>query len=1358
MDASSADPLLADLLARLDEMYRRAGRGDEDEAARSLRRADAAAHRFASLDLPEDRTELESRLERAIDRTESDARQLLDPGSTDGPREVPALGAMLARLDLLDRVARRVHDRPPTDAFPSLLAEIESLREHDGGPAPGSLDELRERTLDTRVRSLLERAARAPRPPRTASETVEAFHLSRALALPDAVRARGPDTELDEAAAQLDAERSRLFEEVLERIRAARSPADHEAAHAIAQELATELDEVRISALDSFHAGTTSELRRRIDEARRLVGALDRAARGASDAPEERRALRRSRRRVRRMARRTADVLSDRVLRSRVSRLFGRATVRVWESIVFWLILAALALIVVEHYASPSGKDALPWTVWLDTGICALLLADLGVRLALTPRRLRYFLRHFLTDFLPALPFGLLVLLEAHPAVRSVRVLRLARVFRVLRVLRPIVRFGRLALFLLRAADGLVERHARFLDRNIVFFNLREGTPAEPTLLARLRDLESFFRASAARRIRELPPARRDEAGAWRARLLLAAPRLLDATLAAPQKRSRPRATVDVDVDEVVQSLRSLDDARVAELLGAASAHQITESLRILRLPLLRRLPVVRYVVGPAGEPDPLGFTARLGRVLGDLLDAVKRGITWFTDLHGTITGSQFLDRLGMQLVRTFERPAKRLLLFTIAVAVVYAFVYLLRFEFLTDAADAVVRFLSLPVLVLGVVCAVPLLIGIWFRRIAGEAVDFFDRVAEAQFLSLTEIGKRAYAHREIGRLAERVVLPEARLRGPVDEERRRSLIDATRRRANTTVLPFEEDPPSDGGPDGAAVDWSRVDFMLLFFRDFVDGAWFHRNDTKIASQLVGNLTLENVRENRLRYTRSDRRRLRRLDIARGRGAVLGPTPWFLFITHTVAQKTARLILEYNQHCIPADELPGAHAEDRELFDRWLARREELSRWRREGRAAKASEVEIKGVGGSLVYRTTEFNALHFLEADPKRDAAIERRYGSRILELLLEDRRRLVREVFGTYPLHNLPPERRTFNPYAAYCTFVASGRVLLLPFLFVWWSARGSLLAVRRVASIVRDVLDPSERRPRVDAATADFGVARRKLHRMRRPVVMETIRLRAQLDPEYLGLSLPALEPTLGEGQPIGADLRAIDAAEREWEEFRELRADRERCLRLLDGVLRERGIDPSGLRAEIRSRYPHLAPRLGEVVRALALAFVCDCRGTRRTAEAIARLEARLAEVAARSDAHTGRANRRVRREVAERLATVRPWLRPAGVPAGEPVAGGSDAAALEERFAAALAAGPSADRDALRLLSDREGGREDPREAIVEELLAEAEHAASWTEQIVAVRTVQTLAMIDLSGYEEAIARLGEFDLRAPPRV
>src|SRR5690606_25283002 len=111
-----------------------------------------------------------------------------------------------------------------------------------------------------------------------------------------------------------------------------------------------------------------------------------------------------------------------------------------------------------------------PWTVWADTAICSILLADFTVRWLLSPRRLDHLRRRFLTELVPSIPFGLVAHLETVAGLPLVRLLRLGRVLRVLQLLRPAIRFFRLLLFVARASDRVVERHAWLLDHDIVFF------------------------------------------------------------------------------------------------------------------------------------------------------------------------------------------------------------------------------------------------------------------------------------------------------------------------------------------------------------------------------------------------------------------------------------------------------------------------------------------------------------------------------------------------------------------------------------------------------------------------------------------------------------------------------------------------------------------------------------------------------------------------------------------------------------------------------------------------------------------------------------------------------------------------
>ena len=80
-----------------------------------------------------------------------------------------------------------------------------------------------------------------------------------------------------------------------------------------------------------------------------------------------------------------------------------------WFSrLTFWLLVLLLGLLIVDVFVPETSgfKQALRW---IDTGICLVFLWEFVWRLALAPRRRWWFLRHFLTDFVPALPFALLM-------------------------------------------------------------------------------------------------------------------------------------------------------------------------------------------------------------------------------------------------------------------------------------------------------------------------------------------------------------------------------------------------------------------------------------------------------------------------------------------------------------------------------------------------------------------------------------------------------------------------------------------------------------------------------------------------------------------------------------------------------------------------------------------------------------------------------------------------------------------------------------------------------------------------------------------------------------------------------------
>ena len=1310
----------------------------------------------------------------SLEALEEGARVFLRDTSMEPDRVVTGLALLKGYAGLLRRITARVEGAGSPADTSFLMVELEEvenfLRAFDGeeGEPSDSGKAVRERVQDLRLRVLLDHtrgqlaAARAVLDTDTKGlekcyrqfRELDRVRQQLLFRTRDVVPAHA--TEVAEALAQVDSEETRLETLLFQVLVDAKTFADLGFVSGIGILLAGELDEARMTAYEVVTKAELRDLRRlhrlgfRFAGAfRKLLGVVSKSVAPESHEAEGLAEARRGWRRLVRRARKLRNLEADRVLALRLERLLGRRTVQVWEAIIFWLIIAVLGLIVVDHYSDPPAAGVIAWTTWADTAICAVLLLDFALRWALTPRRLAYLRRRFLTELLPSIPFGLLVSLEHVAALRSIRVLRLARVFRVLRLVRPLIRVVRLALFVARAADRLVEKNAWLLNQNIVFFTDPVRDEQVPTLVKRARDLDTWITRSARECIPGLPMEARLAWAGWRASLLETDVELEIVSRGPSAPGSDPGSdrvvsggVRDLDVDDVVRTLRDLNGHRIAEFMGLEFARQVNASLRLFRLPLIRRLPVVRFVMGPEGSSDPLSTTARLGRVMGDLLAFAHRTVTWFADLYGSITGAQFLDRVGMQLVRATARPAKRLVIFGVIVGLGLLLVRMTRLSFLEAASDALLKFLSLPMLILGGLCLVPLSLGLWFRRIAGQAADFYDRVAEAQFLPLTETVKESHCEEVLETLCDRVIIPESH----VDNDREVADPEADERLRRRFVAQGLSDPlfncqvRGEGDQQPVPRYWEST---LLFYRSFLDGAYFHRNDTAVANMLLGNLTLENVRINRLDYGKREKKRLLRLDIGRGKGGVAGPYVWFNFITHAVAQHTARLIIEYNQHCIPAEDLEGSDPRDIELYQNWLRSRLELSKEREKGIVSRREgEITFSGSDGTLVYRSTEFNALHFLSRNSGRDELIRRRFGDEVMRLLEEDRQNLIRVIFGTYPMDELPKEKRTFNPYRFYRRYLSRGKVFLFPLITVWFLFRSLRLLGSRLVVTVKDVIHPGSRPLKVFTGRAGFDVARRKIHRMRRGVVLEAVRLRAEFDVQYLGLALPGKEPVGWSGNQLAEDLRAINASERDWEEFRELKSLRQKQLRLLAKVFRQVRRNGRDLWPELLSRNSSLAGREREALRAMATAFVCDHEKVLRVVtaheELCALLSSQRAEAAPK---------RRLPRFFTRRLRSMLLHFWTLEKP-------GEASAEARQQFTETVLRTGKAAKEWLQVLEEDLLAGEDPYLFAYQKLLNVADQPSSWSEQMVAVRAVQTLGMLDLRGYETLIQELGQYPTEA----
>lgn len=201
-----------------------------------------------------------------------------------------------------------------------------------------------------------------------------------------------------------------------------------------------------------------------------------------------------------------------------------------------------------------------------------------------------------------------------------------------------------------------------------------------------------------------------------------------------------------------------------------------------------------------------------------------------------------------------------------------------------------------------------------------------------------------------------------------------------------------------------------------------------------------------------------------------------------------------------------------------------------------------------------------------------------------------------MIREIFGTKPLHELPRSRRTVNFYAFYRKNLFRGRILLLPILFVTMMCRFLRMVGSTTTKIVREILQPEASRTKRQKSHASFAVALRKIHRMKAPGLLEAMRMRAAFDPAYCGAP-----PTWSFGMRVEdpPELeRDMDFLQmREWERgpLRELAATNRRHVEQLQQRVRKFDFDVlGGVDSEMERR-------LGE--RAVTIAYMTNREGMR-----------------------------------------------------------------------------------------------------------------------------------------------------------
>ena len=1060
--------------------------------------------------------------------------------------------------------------------------------------------------------------------------------------------------------------------------------------------------------------------------------------------------------RIRKKLKRLRAELQERRLNARLEEKFGRRAVAFSERLIFVLICLVLVLMTIEWTVQLS-PGTLRWFVILDTAACVVFLLEFFIKLSMAEGRSRWFARHMFVDLIPSIPVGLLTsgFVDSADLIRAGRVLRYARLprlVRYIRILRPVIRFVRALGLMARGLDRLVRRYSHILNLNVIL----HPTQAEYAKAVRRRAQGALETRILDRQLVEawgtllIEASEDQQANVARQRLVVLERAAERRELGFEEGIHRTTVSRDLPAELLLDQMEALDPALVEPLLGEGLTTQFARVIRSMSAAPLRWFPIIRSCVPKetVGLPDEVVVaeashrSAAFFRKFHDLW-------FWISDLYGTVTPSQFVDRLGGLLVKSSFRPAQRLILFGGFLLIIEGVLRLLALaygEAAKEAAEAVAepgvlegvrdflkRFVGTTLLVLGSVCFFILAIGWWMQRVAREATEFYEKSVLAQFLLLTETIRSRRLDRDARQLYYRVLRPD----WPVGEaaESESDAIDATRvemlaARLTTSMVRCET-------PRGEAGTFPFLERLIMLYRDWLDGAMFTSNDTRTTNQLLGNTALRQLLLTSRRITRRHIKSFQQADLENQKSLLKGPYLWFHFIANSLSHSVAALIVDYNRKAIPLHEIELCAPEAKQAYSTWL------------GTATSGEEILEVPKDAEAHYVTTAFTALHFLDPDPDREAEIEARFGPAVLERMKRDRSLLIRRTFGTLPLHLRPRSERVVNLFSIYEGWISGGRIFLVP---VFLLINGIRLLSRLTAWLweaVQELRHPERRTLHIDAAQADFRVAVRKIARIRGPVAEHLSRLRAMFDPAWLGIPLPGETTTRLRGANARADMQILQPGP---SLLREIDAERQHAqenMRLLETVLADgllqRIAESRGLPAEAFSTRQHL--------RAAGIAIHSDLRGVRRfllgpvllehvyqTTEAVPSWRDRL-----KPQFRLRRAFKSWWEQYGDRLALNG---RASGTQPGNGQKAGSSIAS-QMRASAWKATLRNEDGVADALLAWAEHG---------DKLVAEGErrlgdilvHPDRLTEQLLTLRTLQTLSLLDILHYREQVFEIGDY--------
>ncbi|MBB72929.1 MAG: hypothetical protein CMJ75_00300 [Planctomycetaceae bacterium] len=907
---------------------------------------------------------------------------------------------------------------------------------------------------------------------------------------------------------------------------------------------------------------------------------------------------------VKSRVRRLRAELQERQLQIRLESRFGTQLVSLVERFILVLILVVLALLAIE-WTFPLPERTKAVFEIIDIIACVVFLVEFFTKLSLAENKARWFRRHFLIDFIPSIPFRLLT--NALPAIdllrtgRFARFAKLPRLVRYARSLRPLLRFVRALGLLARGIDRIVRQYSHVINCNVILHPTQDEY-ARYALEKRHADLELELLCYQihdiwTRLLLEAPVADRTAVSQARLQSLT---RVLNIRRIHFRKSRRRIGTRDIPAEALLDRMESLEPALVEPVLGEPMMVQLARIIQTVSVAPLRWLPLIRHCIPrDASLNTEAELVAAASRRTASSLRKLHDLWYWFTDLYGTVTPAQFVDRAGSILVKGSARPAIRLALFggfLLLIEVIFTLIGLpapsprparpqpaattpansttvnsaqtsseavsergVHVVILTSARTFLRQVVGTTVMVIGGICLFFLVLGKWLQHLAREATEFYEKSVQAQFLHLTEMIRARKLERDAAILYARVLQPD----GPADNPSGDAALTMTIERMRQSLL------RSHKAPQTTHSGWSFLDRFVLIYRDWLGGGLFTSSDTRVTNQLLGNSALRQLLLTSHRISKKKIKTLSSVDLEVQKSLFRGPFIWFHFIAQAIAHSVACLLVDYNRRAVPQRDLANAGEPLKTSYNHWLTADTET-------RKERSANIEDE-----TRYVTTEFTALHFLDPDRQREDDVQKRFGNAVLQRMKRDRSHVIRRTFGTLPLHRLPRSERIVNLYALYESWIAAGRVFLLPLFVLGVQLRLLGRTLGWLYDAVKEIRHPEHRDLQIDSAQADFRVAVRKINRIRGPVAEQCARLRSLLDPAWLGTPLPRETETRLRGAEAPQDLdflRLGPAVERDLQ-IERLRAQdsMRRFESLLDDGLMERvAINVGAARTAFSSR--------------------------------------------------------------------------------------------------------------------------------------------------------------------------------------